>query len=93
VITVGAKRLQPVALEVRILTTDVIWLGESAYASTRSEPILASTNSATRLTQDQEDDADYQHNNADRHQNADAQDPAQDQQDETKNNHVLLLGC
>jgi hypothetical protein len=43
------------------------------------------------LPQDQEDDADYQHDNADCHQNADAQDPAQDQQDETKNNHVILL--
>jgi hypothetical protein len=53
--------------------------------------MLTSTNSATRLTQDQEDDADYQHDNADCHQNADAQDPAQDQQDEAKNNHVILL--
>jgi hypothetical protein len=43
------------------------------------------------LTKDEEDDPDYQHDNADRPQNADAQDPAQDQQDETKNNHVILL--
>src|SRR5215204_5532171 len=57
----------------------------------RSVPILASADGAARLTQDQEDDADDQHDNADRPQNADAQDPAQDQQDETKNNHVILL--
>jgi hypothetical protein len=50
-------------------------------------PVFASTNGAAHLTQDEEDDPDYQDNNADRPQNADAQDPAQDQQDETKNNH------
>jgi hypothetical protein len=43
------------------------------------------------LTKDEEDDPDDQDDDADRPQNADAQDPAQDQQDETKNNHVSLL--
>jgi hypothetical protein len=47
--------------------------------------ILTSADATAHLTQDQEDDADYQQDNADRYQNADTQDPAQDQQDETKN--------
>ena len=56
-------------------------------------PVFTSTNGAAHLTQDEEDDPDYQDDDADRHQNADAQDPAQDQQDETKNYHVILLEC
>jgi hypothetical protein len=69
-------------------TANVWLLGSSDLV-----PVFTSANGAAHLTQDEEDDPDYQDDNADRPQNADAQDPAQDQQDETKNNHVILLEC
>jgi hypothetical protein len=49
------------------------------WGSSDLVPVFASTNGAAHLTQDEEDDPDYQDDNADRPQNADAQDPAQDQ--------------
>jgi hypothetical protein len=42
-------------------------------------PVFASTNGVAHLAQDQEYDPDYQNDNADRPQNADSQEPAQDQ--------------
>jgi hypothetical protein len=44
-----------------------------------SVPVFASTNGATGLTQDQEDKPDEQDDDADRPQDADVQENAQDQ--------------
>jgi hypothetical protein len=55
--------------------------------SARSIPILASTHTATQLTQDKEDNPDDQDDDPDRPENADAQDPTQDQQNHTEHNH------